>query len=263
MNASSPKPSRDKSARAIPDDIAERLGARRYRLLMQWIRDVNGTYDAALASVITDKSIVLDAGCSRGDPDLPSLSNAKQTVGCDADIAGLRANTLVRDRVAASLETLPFRNEAFDVIVCKFVIEHVPSPLRVFKEFWRVLRPGGVLALLTPNRLSLFAFVSTLVPYNLKQSIKKRLFGGHPEDTFRTYYRANTPRALGRLLRESGFTRDRIEMLAGLWAFFIFSTPLARCVRAIERAQTRVPLLRQYSTHILGVWRKPLGAGAC
>lgn len=263
MSVSSPKPSRDKGARAVPGDIAERLGARRYRLLMQWIRDVNGAYDAALSAVITDKSIVLDAGCSRGDPDLPSIANAKQTVGCDADIDGLRANTLVRDRVLTPLETLPFRNDAFDVIVCKFVIEHVPSPLQVFKEFWRVLRPGGVLALLTPNRLSLFAFVSALVPYNLKQAIKKRLFGGHPEDTFRTYYRANTPRTLDRLLRESGFARGHVEMLAGLWAFFIFSTPLALCVRAIERAQTHVPLLRRCSTHILGVWRKPLGAGAC
>ncbi|NUM56483.1 MAG: methyltransferase domain-containing protein [Candidatus Hydrogenedentes bacterium] len=263
MNASSPKPSPDKRTLAIPDDIAERVGARRYRLLMQWIRDVNGAYDAALSAVITDKSIVLDAGCSRGDPDLPAIANAKHTVGCDTDLPGLRANTIVRDRVASPLETLPFRSEAFDVIVCKFVIEHVPSPARVFKEFWRVLRPGGVLAVLTPNRLSLFAFVSTAIPHGTKQRLKEWLFGGHPEDTFRTYYRANTPWTLDRLMREAGFARERVEMLAGMWAFFIFNTPLALCVRAIERAQTHVPILRACSTHIMGVWRKPLGAGAC
>jgi len=262
MNASSPKPSPDKRTLAIPGDIAERLGARRYRLLMQWIRDVNGAYDAVLSAVITDKSVVLDAGCSRGDPDLPAIANAKHTVGCDSDLPGLRANTLVRDRVASPLETLPFRSETFDVIVCKFVIEHVPSPSRVFKEFWRVLRPGGVIAVLTPNRLSVFAFISSAVPHGLKQTIKKWLFGGHPEDTFRTYYRANTPWTLDRLLRETGFVCERMEMLAGMWAFFIFNTPLALFVRAIERAQTHVPLARQCSTHIMGVWRKPLTAGA-
>ena len=263
MNESSPKPSQDERTLAIPGDIAERLGKRRYRLLMQWIRDVNGAYDAALAAAITEKSIVLDAGCSRGDPDLPSIANARHAVGCDSDLAGLRANTIVRDRVASPLETLPFRDRSFDVIVCKFVIEHVPSPARVFAEFWRVLRPGGILAVLTPNRLSLFAFVSSLIPHGIKQALKERLFGGHPEDTFRTYYRANTPRALDRMLRDTGFARERIEMLAGMWAFFIFNTPLALMVRALERAQTHVPLLRACSTHIMGVWRKPLAAGAC
>lgn len=263
MNESLPKPSRDKPALAIPGDIAERLGARRYRLLMQWIRDVNGAFDAALSAVITDKTILLDAGCSRGDPDLPAMARAKYAVGCDTDLAGLRANTIVRDRVASPLESLPFRSDAFDVIVCKFVIEHVPTPAKVFKEFWRVLRPGGVIALLTPNRLSLFAVVSALLPHRVKQTLKKRLFCGHAEDTFRTYYRANTPWTLDRLLREAGFVHGQTQMLAGMWAFFVFNTPLARCVRFVEHAQARVPLLREGSTHMMGVWRKPIGAGAC
>ena len=263
MNASSPKPSPDKRSLAISGDIAERLGTRRYRLLMRWIRDVNGAYDAALSAFITDRSIVLDAGCSRGDPDLPAIARAKRTVGCDVDIAGLRANTLADDRVASALDALPFRGESFDVIVCKFVVEHVPSPTHVFREFWRVLRPGGVIAVLTPNRLSVFALLSSIIPYGPKQKIKEWLFGGHPEDTFRTYYRANTPWTLDRLLQETGFACDRMEMIAGMWAFFIFNTPLALLVRAMERAQTQVPVLRACSTHIMGVWRKPLGAGAC
>lgn len=262
MNASSPKLSQDKHTLAIPGDIVERLGVRRYRLLMQWIRDVNGAFDAALSAVITDNTILLDAGCSRGDPDLPALAKAKCTIGCDTDLAGLRANTIATSCVASPLETLPFRSESFDVIVCKFVIEHVPSPLQVFKEFWRVLRPGGVLAILTPNRLSLFAFISTAIPHGVKQTIKSWLFKGHEEDTFRTYYRANTPWTLNRLLCEAGFTREHVEMLAGMWAFFIFNTPLALLVRSIERMQTQVPLLRDCSTHIMGLWRKPIVAGA-
>lgn len=262
MNESSPKLSRDKRTLAVPDDIVARLGARRYRLLMQWIRDVNGAFDAALSAVITDKAILLDAGCSRGDPDLPAIAKAKCAVGCDTDLPGLRANTIATSCVASPLETLPFRSESFDVIVCKFVIEHVPAPLTVFKEFWRVLRPGGVLAVLTPNRLSFFAFISTAIPHSVKQTTKSWLFKSHEEDTFRTYYRANTPWTLNRLMQQAGFTRERVEMLAGMWAFFIFNTPLAMFVRAIERAQTHVPLLRDCSTHIMGFWRKPLAAGA-
>ena len=257
MSGSLQKPSPDKRTLAIPDDMSARLGARKYRLLLQWIRDVNGAYDAVLTAHIGPESIVLDAGCSRGDPDLPAIQRAKTAVGCDEDLAGLRANTLVRDRVFSPLETLPFKSGSFDVIVCKFVIEHVAAPLRVFREFWRVLRPGGVVALLTPNRLSFFAFVSSLIPHGVKQRAKSWLFGGHSEDTFRTYYRANTPGILNRLMGEAGFHGEHMEMLAGMWAFFIFSTPLALLVRSLERAQTHIPVMRTCSTHIMGVWRKP------
>jgi len=262
MSASLPKPSQDKSSLSIPEDIAVRLGARRYGLLMRWIGDVNGAFDAALAAYITGESIVLDAGSSRGDPDLPAIGRAKQAVGCDMDLAGLRANTLVRDRVMSPLEILPFRSGVFDVIVCKFVIEHISAPLQVFREFFRVLRPGGVIAVLTPNRLSVFALVSSVIPYGIKQILKQKLFGGHSEDTFRTYYRANTPRALEGAFAEAGFHPVKLEMLAGMWAFFIFNSPLAMTVRVMERMQSRTPILRNFSTHILGVWQKPLAGEA-
>jgi hypothetical protein len=57
----------------------------------------------------------------------------------------------------------------------------------------------------------------------------------------------------------AGFAEERFNMLAGMWAFFIFSSAIAKSVRAIERLQARTPGLRLFSTHMLGVWRKPLG----
>lgn len=262
MSESLNKPSPDKRDLALSPDVVERLGERRYALLKLWIRDVNGAFDAALAQHIRDESIVLDAGCSRGDPDLPAIRRARYTVGCDADMAGLRANTIARHRVFTPLESLPFRSGSFDLIVCKFVLEHVTEPVRVIREFFRVLRPGGVIAVLTPNRWSLFALVSRAVPHRLKQRIKKHLFGGHPEDTFETRYRANTPRRLRSMMTAASFTEERFEMLAGMWAFFIFNSALAKAVRTIERLQARTPGLRMFSTHMLGIWRKPLGAPA-
>lgn len=241
---------------AIPPDIAERLGPRRYALLLLWIRDVNGALEAALCPHVNEDTVLLDAGCSRGDPDIPSVTRTRRAVGCDMDLAGLRANSLVRWRVLASLESLPFRESAFDVVLCKFVVEHLETPRLAFDEFRRVLRPGGVVAVLTPNRLSPFALVSHCLPYRLKQMVKKRLFGGHAEDTFPTRYRANTPKALAAQMEASGFVLDRMQMLGGMWAFFIFSSPIAKCIRAIERAQARTPGLRRFSTHMLALWQK-------
>jgi len=40
---------------------------------------------------------------------------------------------------------LPFEDNTYDTIYCRYILEHVPDPLRVLKEANRVLRPGGKL----------------------------------------------------------------------------------------------------------------------
>lgn len=46
------------------------------------------------------------------------------------------------DVISESAE-LPFRDEAFDAVICENVIEHVPDPFALVKEMDRVLKPGG------------------------------------------------------------------------------------------------------------------------
>lgn len=257
-NASSSKRSASEKTLELDEaTVRRRLGEKRCRLLKLWIDDVNGAFDGALAAAIDDAAVVLDAGCSRGDPDLPALTRARLWVGCDADHAGLVANRLADERVETTLERLPFAAESVDVVACKFVVEHLETPAQVFSEFARVLRPGGRAAILTPNRLSPFALCASVLPFGVKQRIKSRLFGGHDEDTFPTAYRANTPGRLDSLMAGAGLRRERLELLPGMWAYFIFSELLAKTVRAAERAQMRVPGLRNAATQILGVWRKP------
>jgi SAM-dependent methyltransferase len=38
---------------------------------------------------------------------------------------------------------LPFDDDAFDLIICNHVLEHIPEDTQVLDEFRRVLRPGG------------------------------------------------------------------------------------------------------------------------
>ncbi|MFN7696690.1 MAG: methyltransferase domain-containing protein [Deltaproteobacteria bacterium] len=51
-------------------------------------------------------------------------------------------------------EFIPWEDASFDVVFLRHVIEHVLDPARAIAEALRVLVPGGLLSLLTPNAAS-------------------------------------------------------------------------------------------------------------
>ncbi len=99
---------------------------------------------------------VLDLGSGRGF----YLSFMRELYP-DANVVGLELDRpLLRTalkRVAgarvvnASAYALPFSDGAFDRILFSEVIEHIPDDERAMQEITRVLAPGGILALTTPN----------------------------------------------------------------------------------------------------------------
>ncbi len=50
----------------------------------------------------------------------------------------------------------PVASESEDFIVCSHVLEHLANPLRAIHDFHRVLRPGGILLILLPDRRRTF-----------------------------------------------------------------------------------------------------------
>jgi SAM-dependent methyltransferase len=256
--ASSKKPSKE-SLELDVQALRARLGPVKVRLIEQWIREVNGPMDALIAGAMYGDACVLDIGCSRGDPDLPSMYTGRRTSSAPmSTFRGYARTTWRRACVLAGARNLPFANGSFDLVVCKWVAEHLEDPALEFRECARVLRPGGVLVLLTPNAWSFFTLLSRMLPYRLKQIFKGRLFAGHEEDTFRTWYRANSPSAqLDLLMHRAGLGPRSFRLLPGMWTFFIFSEPLARFVRGCERLQLKIPGLRAATTYILAAYEKP------
>jgi ubiquinone/menaquinone biosynthesis C-methylase UbiE len=47
--------------------------------------------------------------------------------------------------VVSNTPRLPFRDSAFDAVVCESVLEHVADPWAVAEEIHRILKPGGVI----------------------------------------------------------------------------------------------------------------------
>jgi len=91
---------------------------------------------------------ILDIGCgsSRIILDLPDA------VGMDILQSKLRWLRPHHARLArGSCDRLPFRDESLATVINSEVVEHVPDRPEVWTEMWRVLRPGGILILGTPD----------------------------------------------------------------------------------------------------------------
>lgn len=67
--------------------------------------------------------------------------------------------------VVADARRLPFRDGSLDRISADSVIEHVPHPHQVLAECFRVLRPGGVLKIITPFAFNLHGYPDDYLRY--------------------------------------------------------------------------------------------------
>jgi SAM-dependent methyltransferase len=98
---------------------------------------------------------VLDAGCGVGwGSALLAQAGAMSVTGLDIDAGALddaRGRTDDASFVRGDLMGLPFADSSFEVVVCFEAIEHVPDPLDALDELRRVLAPGGVLSISSPN----------------------------------------------------------------------------------------------------------------
>ena len=117
-----------------------------------------------LAPVLAGNDAYLDLGCGAGMLIAAAHRAGHFGVGIDVSMTWLVvAKRLIeasggRAVLAAALgEALPLADGAVGAVVSLDVIEHVRDPDTYLREINRVTRPGGGLALSTPNRFSLTA----------------------------------------------------------------------------------------------------------
>jgi 2-polyprenyl-3-methyl-5-hydroxy-6-metoxy-1,4-benzoquinol methylase len=206
----------------------------------------------------------LDAGCGWRllGKDLEALetdmvSLPRMTVGVDLDLPHLRKHLNISRRALASLDSLPFADSSFDLITCNMVAEHLPAPLITLRELTRVLSPGGVLMVHTPNTRNYLVLANVFAKKLLPRPLLLRLLhdGRAPDDIFPTYYRANTTRTLRHLGRTLGLEPEFVRCLTHPQPFTRAFAPLALFELLLMRVTMTAPFDR-FATTILIVFRK-------
>jgi len=95
---------------------------------------------------------LLEIGCGRGDFLLAFHNAGLKCSGVDKEKTSI---TLPADldvkQCDISQESLPFKDNTFDVVYHKSLIEHLYDPGGLMDETYRVLKPGGIVIILTPD----------------------------------------------------------------------------------------------------------------
>ena len=93
------------------------------------------------------------------------------------------------------------------------VAEHVTQPTELTSKLAELMKPDGLVAVLTPNKWAPNSVAARVIPNSLHPLFTKVLDGRSDKDTFPTVYRMNTRSQLRRVFADSGFTEERFWLL--------------------------------------------------
>lgn len=106
---------------------------------------------------------ILEVGSGLGILTSLVAERAVRGMVCGVEYSGEQLSARARSSMRhlrfaqADAHALPFADESFDVVYCRYLLEHVREPLRVLSEIRRVLRRGGR-ALVQDNDITIIVF---------------------------------------------------------------------------------------------------------
>ena len=172
-----------------------------------------GEYEDKILNFLSEGKTLLDVGCGRTFP------MAQKWLESDAKVFGL--DPVIEpdlclpevNAVKGFADKVDCPDQFFDLIVSCAVLEHLENPEIVFKEFYRLLKPRGRAILLTPSKYDYVSLIAALIPNRFHGGIVEATEGRDEEDTFPTYYLANSRKQLNALASGAGFFLEDFKYL--------------------------------------------------
>jgi SAM-dependent methyltransferase len=144
-----------------------------------WFRRHEAAYEALLPHL--RGQLVLEIGCGEGYGAALLAAVARRVIGLDYDeltVEHAAATYPQATFVRANLAALPVCESAFDAVASLQVIEHVWDHEHFLSECARALRPGGMLIVTTPNRLTFSAGPDAPAnPFHAQEFVADELVG--------------------------------------------------------------------------------------
>ncbi len=216
----------------------------------------NAQYSDLIRKYLRPGQRLLDAGCGRYLKFCREFSDTARVVGVDLDTVLETDNQRAPFGIRGDLGHLPFPPEHFDMVISRSVVEHLEDPEQVFREFCRVLRPGGRVIIVTPNKYDYVSILAAATPYRLHRSVVSRIFRVPEDDVYPTLYRANTLSALRKALTSAGLVRKELDTVNHYPAYLMFSPVLFRVGMVYERL-TSLRAFRSLRGSLLCMFEKP------
>jgi SAM-dependent methyltransferase len=126
---------------------------------------------------------VLDAACGEGYGSALLAGSAAQVIGIDVDAAAIRhaggryAGRPNLQFVRASCVAFPLSSGSIDVIVSFETIEHLAPQEAMLAEFRRMLAPGGVLVISSPNKATYSEETGYANEFHVRELTREELAG--------------------------------------------------------------------------------------
>jgi len=163
---------------------------------------------------------LLEVGCADGTTAKEIVSHFKVNLYAGVNLFPPKSVEDPLQFVIATAHALPFRSNAWDVILSMFLIEHIVFPSFFLDESWRILRPGGCLLVVAPD-FSFHAMPSERIGLSYGCG-REKLKHGKLLDALLTAY---DTRLRVRLIR----TFRRNSLRQGVFSFPVLTNP--RCFR--------------------------------
>lgn len=113
----------------------------------------------SIGQAVPDAMTVLDAGTGTAQIPIELTSRRARAAGFVITATDLAEEMLkvAAENIAAAgfndviklervdCKSMPFGDASFDAVMSNSIVHHIPEPVAVFREMWRVLKPGGLL----------------------------------------------------------------------------------------------------------------------
>jgi len=181
---------------------------------------------------------ILDIGCGTGLFTQQYIANGGSAVGIDISrgmIGRARDRCPNSEFTIGTAERIPFKDDSFDVVSSLLAFSYVKSPGTVLSEAFRVVKPGGYIAVCTLGKNFFTAGLPAVYRIGEVMKIRQVGVGAFGE----RYYRGEELRAL---FWKAGFTDIAIQRCS--FAHINLIDPLFHLARKIEPfVEKRIPYL--------------------